>query len=197
MRLTFLGADHEVTGSCHMLETCKKVILVDCGMEQGPDIYENQEIPVNPADIDYVLLTHAHIDHSGLLPLLYKRGFKGTVPYRLSPSVPQSPESAPNLQNAWTVATENSIKCAKERTFFPSPLDNAHNTICPHWILLPNNLPGIITYCFQIFTPVTYISPALSTAIRHRALSLDGKINNRISVVINQRTEFRLRYKSY
>ena len=52
MRLTFLGADHEVTGSCHMLETCKKVILVDCGMEQGPDIYENQEIPVNPADID-------------------------------------------------------------------------------------------------------------------------------------------------
>ena len=79
MRLTFLGADHEVTGSCHMLETCKKVILVDCGMEQGPDIYENQEIPVNPADIDYVLLTHAHIDHSGLLPLLYKRGFKGTI----------------------------------------------------------------------------------------------------------------------
>ena len=79
MRLTFLGADHEVTGSCHMLEACKKVILVDCGMEQGADIYENQEIPVNPAEIDYVLLTHAHIDHSGLLPLLYKRGFKGTI----------------------------------------------------------------------------------------------------------------------
>lgn len=74
MRLTFLGADHEVTGSCHMLETCKKVILVDCGMEQGPDIYENQEIPVNPADIDYVLLTHAHIDHSGLLPFIVQTG---------------------------------------------------------------------------------------------------------------------------
>lgn len=83
MRLTFLGADHEVTGSCHMLEACKKVILVDCGMEQGPDIYDNQEIPVNPADIDYVLLTHAHIDHSGLLPLLYKRGFKGTIFFHL------------------------------------------------------------------------------------------------------------------
>ena len=79
MKLTFLGADHEVTGSCHMLEVCGKIILVDCGMEQGPDIYENQEIPVDAGHIDYVFLTHAHIDHSGLLPLLYKRGFRGAV----------------------------------------------------------------------------------------------------------------------
>ncbi|MCI8598724.1 MAG: MBL fold metallo-hydrolase [Lachnospiraceae bacterium] len=79
MKLTFLGAAHEVTGSCHMLEACGKVMLVDYGMEQGEDIYENQEIPVNAADIDYVFLTHAHIDHSGLLPLLYKRGFRGTI----------------------------------------------------------------------------------------------------------------------
>ncbi len=79
MRLTFLGADHEVTGSCHMLEACGKTMLIDYGMEQGEDIYENQQIPVNPAEIDYVFLTHAHIDHSGLLPLLYKNGFQGTV----------------------------------------------------------------------------------------------------------------------
>lgn len=79
MKLTFLGADHEVTGSCHMLELAGKVILVDCGMEQGPDIYENQEIPVDVHQIDAVLLTHAHIDHSGLLPLLYKRGFRGVI----------------------------------------------------------------------------------------------------------------------
>ena len=79
MKLTFLGADHEVTGSCHMLEACGKIMLVDCGMEQGPDIYENQEIPVDAGRIDYVFLTHAHIDHSGLLPLLYKRGFRGAI----------------------------------------------------------------------------------------------------------------------
>ena len=79
MKLTFLGAAHEVTGSCHMLEACGKIMLVDCGMEQGPDIYENQEIPVDAARIDYVFLTHAHIDHSGLLPLLYKRGFRGSI----------------------------------------------------------------------------------------------------------------------
>ncbi len=79
MKLTFLGAAHEVTGSCHMIEACGKYMLVDCGMEQGPDIYENQEIPVEASRIDYVFLTHAHIDHSGLLPLLYKRGFRGPI----------------------------------------------------------------------------------------------------------------------
>lgn len=79
MRLTFIGADHEVTGSCHYLEACGKHILVDYGMEQGGNVYENVEIPIPPSDIDYVLITHAHIDHSGLLPLLYSRGFKGQV----------------------------------------------------------------------------------------------------------------------
>ena len=76
MKITFLGAAHEVTGSCTLIETNGKNILVDCGMEQGADIFENQEIPVNPNDIECVLLTHAHIDHSGNLPLLYKNGFR-------------------------------------------------------------------------------------------------------------------------
>lgn len=79
MKLEFLGAAHEVTGSCHYLEIGGVHILVDCGMEQGADIYENQEIPVNAAEINYVLITHAHIDHSGLLPLLYSHGFRGSV----------------------------------------------------------------------------------------------------------------------
>ena len=79
MRLEFIGADHEVTGSCHYLNIGEKHILIDCGMEQGPDIYENQDIPVNAAAIDYVFVTHAHIDHSGLLPLLYTRGFRGQI----------------------------------------------------------------------------------------------------------------------
>lgn len=79
MKVTFLGAAHEVTGSCTLLEACGYKILVDCGMEQGPDIYENSELPVPPADIDFVFLTHAHIDHSGKLPLLSKNGFRGRV----------------------------------------------------------------------------------------------------------------------
>ena len=79
MKLTFIGADHEVTGSCHLIEACGKQILVDCGMEQGPDLFENAKIPVNSADIDFVLLTHAHIDHTGKVPLLCKEGFQGDI----------------------------------------------------------------------------------------------------------------------
>ena len=79
MKLMFLGADHEVTGRCHYIEACGKSILLDCGMEQGRDTYENQEIPVAAGRIDYVFLSHAHIDHSGLLPLLHKNGFQGQI----------------------------------------------------------------------------------------------------------------------
>ena len=79
MKLTFIGADHEVTGSCHLIEACGKKMLIDCGMEQGPDLYENQEIPAAAGDIDFVLLTHAHIDHSGKIPMLCKEGFSGEI----------------------------------------------------------------------------------------------------------------------
>ena len=79
MKLTFVGAAHEVTGSCHFLQAVGKNILVDCGMEQGPDLYENPGLPVSASEVDYVFLTHAHIDHSGMLPKLAKEGFKGQI----------------------------------------------------------------------------------------------------------------------
>ena len=79
MKITFLGAAHEVTGSCTLIEVGDKRGLVDCGMEQGKDIFVNQKLPISPGSIDFVLLTHAHIDHSGNLPLLYKQGFRGAV----------------------------------------------------------------------------------------------------------------------
>ena len=79
MKLTFLGAAHEVTGSRFLLEACGKNIMIDYGMEQGADLYENTPLPMTEASLDAVLLTHAHIDHSGYLPLLYKNGFRGHV----------------------------------------------------------------------------------------------------------------------
>ena len=79
MKLYFIGADHEVTGSCHVIEVNGKYIMLDCGMEQGKNVYVNEDLPVAPSKIDAVILSHAHIDHSGLLPKLVKDGFAGRI----------------------------------------------------------------------------------------------------------------------
>ena len=79
MKLTFIRADHEVTGSCTLLEIGGHYGLIDCGMQQGRDQFENIDIPVPAAQIEFVLVTHAHMDHTGHLPLLYKQGFRGAV----------------------------------------------------------------------------------------------------------------------
>ena len=79
MKIQFIGACHEVTGSCTLLEVGDALYLVDCGMEQGIDAFENVPLPVAAARIDAVFLTHAHIDHSGMLPKLYKDGFRGKI----------------------------------------------------------------------------------------------------------------------
>ena len=79
MNLSFYGAAKEVTGSCHCLEANGKRLLVDCGMQQGKDKKDDQKLPFKARGIDYIALTHAHIDHSGRLPLLVKEGFNGKI----------------------------------------------------------------------------------------------------------------------
>lgn len=79
MKLTFLGACHEVTGSMHYVETKDLRFIVDCGMEQGRNVYVNEDLPVPYSELDFILLTHAHIDHSGMIPKAVKNGFNGTV----------------------------------------------------------------------------------------------------------------------
>lgn len=80
MKIRFLGAVKGVTGSSHLIQFNNKKILLDCGMYQGRDEDLNSaEFEVNPAEIDYVLLSHSHIDHSGRIPLLVKKGFKGSI----------------------------------------------------------------------------------------------------------------------
>ncbi len=79
MKLYFIGAAHEVTGSCTMLEVGGKKILIDCGLEQGVDTYENCDLPVSPGEVDAVCLTHAHMDHSGKIPALVANGYRGAI----------------------------------------------------------------------------------------------------------------------
>ena len=79
MKLSFYGANREVTGSCHGVEVNGKKILVDCGMLQGSEHAYGQDFPFDPTSIDYVVVTHAHIDHSGRLPLLVKQGYKNKI----------------------------------------------------------------------------------------------------------------------
>ena len=79
MKIQFIGATHEVTGSCTLLEVNQKYYLVDCGMEQGKDVFQNIALPVAAGQIEAVFLTHTHIDHSGMLPKLYKDGFRGSI----------------------------------------------------------------------------------------------------------------------
>ena len=79
MKLSFYGADQCVTGSCHCLEVGGKHILIDCGLQQGRDERDNQELDFAAGYIDAVVVTHAHIDHSGRIPLLVKQGFTGNI----------------------------------------------------------------------------------------------------------------------
>lgn len=79
MKLTFFGAAHAVTGSCHCLEVNGRKILIDCGLQQGRDEHDENALDFAPSYIDYVIVTHAHIDHSGRIPLLVKEGFQGQI----------------------------------------------------------------------------------------------------------------------
>jgi len=79
MKINFYGATREVTGSCHCVEFGDKRVLLDCGMQQGSGGRSDQSFPFHPGQIDHIIISHAHIDHSGRLPLLVKRGFKGSI----------------------------------------------------------------------------------------------------------------------
>ncbi|MDK2800529.1 MAG: metallo-beta-lactamase family protein [Clostridiales bacterium] len=82
MNVTFLGAARTVTGSCYLLETNNRKILIDCGMFQGHEGHNElnaEPMPFDINELDYILLTHAHIDHSGRIPKLYKEGFRGEI----------------------------------------------------------------------------------------------------------------------
>lgn len=106
MNITFYGAAGEVTGSCHLLEIGGKKILVDCGMFQGSqyaDERNHEKFPFDVHTLDAVLLTHAHIDHSGRLPRLVTEGYTGPI-YATAPTLGLLPAM---LEDTYHIMTEN------------------------------------------------------------------------------------------
>ena len=79
MKMSFFGAARAVTGSCHCVDACGIRILVDCGLQQGADEVDNTKFPFDVSSVDFVIVTHAHIDHSGRIPLLVKMGYKKPI----------------------------------------------------------------------------------------------------------------------
>ena len=82
MELEFYGATGEVTGSCHILHIGGRQVLLECGLVQGgrqQQARNREDFPFDPRKVDAVVLSHAHIDHSGRLPLLVQRGFAGPI----------------------------------------------------------------------------------------------------------------------
>ena len=112
MHLTFLGAAREVTGSCYLVETKQARILVDCGMFQGCEFCEArnfEEVFIQPATVDAVFITHAHLDHTGRLPRLIKGGFKGKI-YATGPTIDLMKLV---LEDAYHIMEENHRRSAR------------------------------------------------------------------------------------
>lgn len=112
MHLTFLGAAREVTGSCYLIETKEVRILVDCGMFQGCEFCEArnfEEAFIKPVTIDAVFISHAHLDHTGRLPILVQKGFKGKI-YATAPTIDLAKLV---LEDAYHIMKENHRRTAR------------------------------------------------------------------------------------
>ncbi|MFZ6015064.1 MAG: MBL fold metallo-hydrolase RNA specificity domain-containing protein [Patescibacteria group bacterium] len=123
MKITPLGAAREVTGSCYYIETKKAKVLVDCGAFQGSAFAQAknfQEFAFNPKELDAVFVTHAHLDHTGRLPQLYKRGYKGQI-YLTSPT---KDLTRLILEDAEEIMQENFVRNYSPKLFDREDVDN-------------------------------------------------------------------------
>ena len=155
MKIDFLGATTEVTGSKFLLTTVKGTkILLDCGMYQGKGLetdHLNRDLGFDPKDIDYILLSHAHIDHSGLIPYVVKLGFKGTVfctPATRDLCSIMLPDSG-RIQE--TDVAQFNKKRAKQKLEPVEPIYNMKDAVAcmRHFISVPYNLPFSISPDFS------------------------------------------------
>lgn len=156
MKIDFLGATTEVTGSKFLLTTIKGVkILLDCGMYQGKGLdtdHMNRDLGFDPKEIDYILLSHAHIDHSGLIPFVVKNGFKGSIfctPATRDLCSIMLPDSG-RIQEVDTIQFNK--KRAKQGLEPVEPIYTMRDAVqcMRHFVSIPYNLPFAITPDFTI-----------------------------------------------
>ncbi|MDA1094782.1 MAG: MBL fold metallo-hydrolase [Acidobacteria bacterium] len=180
MQITFHGAAREVTGSCHLVECGGTRILLDCGLIQGGrERHErNREpFPFDPATIDAVVLSHAHIDHSGRLPLLRKHGFRGPI----VTTTPTARLLEIMLADSGRIQEEDArwkikrLKKAREDTSWVTPLYTEEDALALLGQLVPVELGGteaLSEYAEVTFVPAGHI---LGAAIIDLTLREDGK----------------------
>ena len=154
MKITFLGATKIVTGSNFLVEAAGKKFLVDCGMYQGNaelEMKNYKEFDYNPAEIDFMLLTHAHIDHSGRIPKLYNEGFKGPI-YAHKATCDLCAIMLPDSGHIQEMESEwkNKKRLRKGQQTFP-PLYTAEDAIKSQELFVPVKYDDIIQVAENIY----------------------------------------------
>ena len=154
MKITFLGATKTVTGSNFLVEAAGKKFLVDCGMYQGNaelEMKNYKEFDYNPAEIDFMLLTHAHIDHSGRIPKLYNEGFKGPI-YAHKATCDLCAIMLPDSGHIQEMESEwkNKKRLRKGQQTFP-PLYTAEDAIKSQELFVPVKYDDIIQVAENIY----------------------------------------------
>lgn len=154
MKITFLGATKIVTGSNFLVEAAGKKFLVDCGMYQGNaelEMKNYKEFDYNPAEIDFMLLTHAHIDHSGRIPKLYNEGFKGPI-YAHKATCDLCAIMLPDSGHIQEMESEwkNKKRLRKGQQTFP-PLYTAEDAIKSQQLFVPVKYDDIIQVAENIY----------------------------------------------
>ena len=178
MKITFLGATKIVTGSNFLVEAAGKKFLVDCGMYQGNaelEMENYKEFDYNPAEIDFMLLTHAHIDHSGRIPKLYNEGFKGPI-YAHKATCDLCAIMLPDSGHIQEMESEwkNKKRLRKGQQTFP-PLYTAEDAIKSQELFVPVKYDDIIQVAENIYVRYNDAGPMLGSSSIEVWIKEDGK----------------------
>lgn len=171
MKITFLGAARTVTGSCYVIETDSTRFAVDCGMFQGNSAIEERNFATGnyrPDELDFILLTHAHIDHSGLIPRMVKEGFKGGI-YCTAPTAElaslmlEDSAHIQEMEHEWK--SRHNRRRGEADDAFSEPLYDTEDALAAARLLRPVDFDGIVTPAPGVKAVFRYAGHILGAAL--------------------------------